>query len=138
MKLRLTIWAAVIVALGLLMYQNREFYLSENRLIFDLYLIRWELPPLANASHALLFFLAGMVLAYASLYYERLRLLRRLKNLTTAYTACAQQVTDLKAVEVPSTGKRFEKLTHLLRPFKGANNDLSATPLGRLALPEDG
>jgi len=54
--------------MALIIYQNRDFYLREQTLSLNLYVAEFGLPPLANVTQALLFFLAGIVLACVSLY----------------------------------------------------------------------
>jgi len=99
MKLRLSIWTLIIFSMALIIYQNREFYLSEQTLTLNLYVAHFGLPPLANVTQALLFFLAGIVLACVSLYHERFKLRREINNLNTAFQSCAQQVTSMKPAE---------------------------------------
>ena len=119
MKLRLSIWTLIILTMTLIVYQNREFYLSEQTLTLNLYVAQFGLPPLANVTQALLFFLAGIVLACVSLYHERFQLRREIKNLNTAFQSCAQQVISMK----PEEGSpRKKKIFNLMGKLKGKKN----------------
>jgi len=84
MKTRLTIWIMILFGMVLIIYQNREFYLSEHTLSLDLYITAFRLPPLVNFTQTLLAFLAGVVLACVSLYHERIQMRREIKKLSTA------------------------------------------------------
>ncbi len=118
MKLRLSIWTLIIFSMALIVYQNREFYLSEQTLTLDLYVSQFGLPPLANVTQALLFFLAGILLACVSLYHERFQLRREIKNLNTAFQSCAQQVTSMKPEECSPRTHKLSKLMGKLRSKK--------------------
>ncbi len=116
MKLRLSIWTLIIFSMALIVYQNREFFFSEQTLSLNLYVAQFGLPPLANVTQALLFFLAGIVLACVSLYHERFQLRREIKNLNTAFQSCAQQVTSMKPEE---DSPRKNKLSKRMGKLKG-------------------
>jgi len=121
--------------MALIIYQNREFYLREQTLTLNLYVAELGLPPLANVTQALLFFLAGIVLACVSLYHERFQLRQEIKNLNTAFQSCAQQVTSMKPGEC---APRTHKLSNLMGKLKGKKvqtvKELPATD-GAEALP---
>ncbi len=135
MKLRLSIWTLIIFSMALIIYQNREFYLSEQTLTLNLYVAEFGLPPLANVTQALFFFLGGIVLACVSLYHERFQLRREIKNLNTAFHSCAQQVTSMKPEEC---SPRKNKIFNLMGKLKGKKvqtvKELPATD-GAEALP---
>ena len=116
MKLRLSIWTLIIFSMALIVYQNREFYLSEQTLTLNLYVAEFGLPPLANVTHALLFFLAGIVLSCVSLYHERFQLRREINHLNTAFQSCAQQVTSMKP---EACSPRKNKILKLMGKLKG-------------------
>jgi len=116
MKIRLSVWTMTILTMALIIFQNREFYLREQTLSLDLYIAEFGLPPLANVTQALLFFLAGIVLACVSLYHERFKLRREIKNLDTAFHSCAQQVNSMKPGECSS---HKNKLSNLMGKLKG-------------------
>ncbi len=50
MKLRLTLWAAVVGVIALLLYQNRDFYMGEQILSLSLLFASWETPPVSHAT----------------------------------------------------------------------------------------
>lgn len=115
MKIRLTIWILVIAVIGILIYQNREFYLGEQILSLNLLVARWDTPPIAHATQVLLAFLAGMLLSSISLYHERIKMRRQLKKLTIAFQSCAQQVTEKTAAECSRSGMKHFKLPGILK-----------------------
>lgn len=110
MKLRLIMWITVITAMALIIFQNRDYYLSEHALSLNLIFTKVEIPPIFNVTQLLLFFLAGVLLACASLYYERFKLHRQIKKLNTAFQSCAEQVTEMKPKEPIRTRKNVFKL----------------------------
>lgn len=110
MKLRLIMWITVITAMAIIIIQNRDYYLSEHTLSLNLIFTRVEIPPIFNVTQLLLFFLAGILLACASLYHERFKLHRQIKKLNTAFQSCAKQVTEMKPEDPIRTRKSVFKL----------------------------
>jgi len=124
MKFRLTICTLVFAVIALLLYQNRDFYLGEHILSFNLLFAQWKSPPVAHATQVLLAFLAGLLLASISFFHERFIMRRQLKKLTIAFQSCAQQVTEKTTAECSVTGKKRFKLPGLLKK-KGNKADLA-------------
>ncbi|BBO68836.1 hypothetical protein DSCA_27660 [Desulfosarcina alkanivorans] len=110
MKTRMIIYTAVVFAMGLIFYQNREFYLSEQHLSLNLLFTESGRVSIANATQVLFFFLAGIVLASVSFYHDRLKMRREINNLKTAFQSCAAQVTEMKPAECPQPWSKRIKL----------------------------
>ena len=118
MKLRLTIWAATIFLLVLIIIQNREFYLSEQTMTLNLLFIRIDNFTIANLTHVLVYLVAGLGLACISLYQERYRLRRQVKQANTAFHSCARQVSELETPDAPQPGNRLRQLLGRFRRRK--------------------
>ena len=110
MKTRVTIYLLITFAMALIFYQNRDFYLSEHTISLNLFFTQFGMPPIANATQVLFFFLAGIVLTCVSFYHERFKMRREIKNLKTAFHSCAAQVTEMKPTECPRPIKKLFKL----------------------------
>lgn len=104
--------------MGMILYQNREFYLNEQTLVLNFLFTKLEMPPMANATHVLLYFLAGMVLASVSFYRERFKLRREIKNLNVAFSSCAERVTAQKSIECNPPKQKFFKLTEKISKLR--------------------
>lgn len=124
MKARLFIWGLVTIAIGLIVYQNQDFYFSEHRLSLNLF-TEFEIPPLANVIHALLYFLAGLLLASISLYHERFKLRRQIKKLDTAFNSCAIEVAEIKSAECPQPQ---EKRPNFFKRFRRKISESKPVP----------
>lgn len=118
MKIRLIIWTMTIFTMALIVYQNREFYLREQTLSLNVYVAEFGMPPLANVTQTLLFFLAGIVLACVTLYHERFKLRGEIKKLNTAFHSCAQQVASMKPGECFPRKNKIVNLMGKLRSKK--------------------
>lgn len=137
MKIRLTIWTVIIIAMAMIIYQNRDFYLVEQTLSLDFAFAKLEMPPLANATQVLLFFLAGIVLACVSLYHERFQLRREIKKLNLAFQSCAERVTTLKSTECTQPRKKLFRLPGKLRRNKNAEPGTLITTTNGSHTPSD-
>ena len=137
MKIRLSVWTMTIFTMALIIYQNREFYLREQTLSLNFYVAEFELPLLANATQALLFSLAGIVLACVSIYHEWFRQRRYMNNLNTACHSCVQQVASMKPGEYsPRKNKIFNLMGKLKSKKIQTVKELPATD-GAETLPVD-
>ena len=58
-KLKIAFWIIVFGFVGLVIFQNKDFFMSESRLMIDLGFFYYETPFLANAIFFVAFFLVG-------------------------------------------------------------------------------
>ena len=58
-KVKIAFWIVVFGFVGLVIFQNKEFFMSESRLMIDLGFFYYETPFLANAIFFVAFFPGG-------------------------------------------------------------------------------
>jgi hypothetical protein len=58
-KVKIAFWIVVFGFIGLIIFQNKEFFMAESRLMIDLGFFYYETPFLANAIFFVAFFLDG-------------------------------------------------------------------------------
>lgn len=95
MKDKLFLWTLVAMVMGMVIYQNHDFYLSEETLNLNLYVAQVQLPAVPKASQFLFIFLAGILLASLSYLAERLRFKKEAKNWETAFRTCSARVVSM-------------------------------------------
>lgn len=63
-KVKVILWLLIIAALGLVVYQNREFFLAKQELSLNIFGTVYSAPPLPVALIFIGFFFIGWFIAY--------------------------------------------------------------------------
>jgi hypothetical protein len=91
------LWAIFIALLGLLVYQNREFFLGiQHSLRLDLGFYQNATPELHNLVIIAAFFFCGMLITYGSSLFERYRAKKNIKTLQSTIDASSETIAALK------------------------------------------
>lgn len=90
------LWAIFIALLGLLVYQNKDFFLAKYRLGLNLGFYQNETAELHNLVIIAAFFFLGMLIAYASSLFERHRAKKTIKTLQSTIDASSGTIAALK------------------------------------------
>lgn len=88
-KLKAIIWLIIIGLIGLIMYQNRDFFLARHSLGIDLISTQYQSPELPAALYFFAFFLIGWLIAYLFSLMDRFRTGKTIKRLQ--FTIHSQQ-----------------------------------------------
>ena len=96
-KATLIIWAIIVGVMALLIFQNQEFFLTNQSLRLNLGVLEeYHTPELPIAVMVLLFFLAGYILAYLFNASARFKAKRSIKKLNTTMASHSQEMAGLK------------------------------------------
>lgn len=111
-KVKFAFWIIIFGFVGLVIFQNKEFFMAESRLMLNLGFFYYESPFLANAVFFVAFFLVGILISYFfSLFkhYKDAKTIKALKakeaTLVEAVATLEKQLTASKAPtaeEVPA------------------------------------
>ena len=113
-NLKIAFWVIVFALIGLILYQNWDFFLSPHHLRIDLYVIEeYKTPEVPNAVLFLGFFFAGLLISYFFSLLERFKSRKANKNLTESLGTCEKMLDALKAEN---------------EGLKGAGEDVPAPP----------
>ena len=113
-NLKVAFWVILFAFIGLILYQNREFYMSQNSLGIDLMFFNYKTPEVPNEILFLCFFFAGLIISYFFSLLERFNSRKANKNLTESLRACEKMLDALKAEN---------------EGLKGAREDVPAPPI---------
>ena len=106
-KVKLTFWLLVVVFLGLLIWQNQSFFFTRHSLELNLGFTHRVTPGLPNLVFIVMFFAAGLLVAYLSSLLERFRAgktIRELKNTNKSHQdTIAQMRREVDALKQPSS-----------------------------------
>ncbi|RLC05227.1 MAG: hypothetical protein DRH90_06575 [Deltaproteobacteria bacterium] len=101
-KAKIAFWLILIGFMGLLAYQNWDFFMSEHRLRLNLFVTdEFSTPELQNAILFLIFFLAGLLISYFITLFERFKSKKTIKALTAALETNQKLLDELKK-DIPS------------------------------------
>ncbi len=96
-KAKYALYLIILAAIGLLGYQNQDFFMTKTSLRFDLFIREpYLIQPVPNAVLFLVAFLAGLLLAYGYGLSGRFKSGRTIKQLNAAMAGQAEQITRLR------------------------------------------
>ena len=94
---KIAFWVILFAFIGLILFQNREFYMSEHSLGIDLMFFNYHTPEVPNAILFLGFFFAGLLISYFFSLLERFNSRKTINNLSDSLRASEKILEDLKA-----------------------------------------
>jgi len=95
---KIAFWVILFAFIGLILFQNREFYMSEHSLGIDLYVLNeYRTPEVPNAILFLGFFFAGLLISYFFSLLERFSSRKTITKLSDSLRASEKILEDLKA-----------------------------------------
>jgi hypothetical protein len=95
-KVKIAFWIVVFAFVGLVIFQNKEFFMSESRLIFNLGFFYYETPYLANAIFFVAFFLVGILISYFSSLFKHFKDAKIIKTLKAKESSLVETVSALE------------------------------------------
>ena len=95
-KVKVAFWIIVFGCIGLIIFQNRAFFMAESRLMLDLGFFYYETPFLANAIFFVAFFLVGVLISYFFGLFRHFKDAKTIKTLKAKETSLVETVASLE------------------------------------------
>jgi hypothetical protein len=97
-KIKLLLWLIILGLLGVLIYQNLEYFMTTVALKFDLKVASWNwtIPELQNIAYFGICFLLGLILAGLKGFVVSFKLSKEIKTKDASLTSLKEQVNTLK------------------------------------------
>ena len=95
-KVKIAFWIIVFGFVGLVIFQNRGFFMSPNSLMVDLGFFRYVTPMLANAVFFVAFFLVGLLISYFFGMFRHFKDAKIIKTLKAKETSLVEAVASLE------------------------------------------
>jgi cell division protein FtsB len=95
-KIRYGLFVILIALFGLLVYQNKTFFLTKYSLALDLGFYQNFTPELYNLVIICAFFLFGMLITYGGSLLERFRAKKTIKTLQRTIDASSETIAELR------------------------------------------
>jgi hypothetical protein len=95
-KVKFAIWIVVFGFVGLVIFQNKDFFMSESRLMVNLGFFYYESPFLANAVFFVAFFLVGILISYFFSLFKHFKDGKLIKTLKAKEASLVETVSTLE------------------------------------------
>ena len=119
-KVKIAFWIVVFGFIGLVIFQNKDFFMSESRLMIDLGFFYYETPFLVNAVFFVAFFLVGILISYFFNLFKHFKDARTIKMFKAKETSLVETVSSLETQLSSQTVPAESHQLHLLKmnPWK--------------------
>jgi predicted membrane protein len=95
-KGKIAFWIVIFGFVGLIIYQNKLFFMAKSHLILNLGFLHYDTPELANAIFFMAFFLLGILLTYILSLFKQYKDAKLIKALKAKESTLMQTVTALE------------------------------------------
>ena len=95
-KVKIAFWIIVFGFIGLVIFQNKEFFMAESRLMIDLGFFYYETPFLANAIFFVAFFLVGVLISYFLSLFKHFKDAKTIKTFKAKESSLVETVSSLE------------------------------------------
>jgi len=111
-KATLILWVIIFGFIALFIFQNQTFFLAKNAFNLNLGIKQYSVAELYNAILVLVFFMAGLIIAYLFNLPARFKAKRTIKKLNTTIAShlneraeLKSEINTLKGLETPVDGQ---------------------------------
>ena len=96
-KAKIAFWLILLGFLGMLAYQNWDFFMSRHGLRIDLVVAEYQTPELQNIILFLIFFFTGLLISYFFTLFERFKSKKTVKSLNASLELSQKMLDELKS-----------------------------------------
>jgi len=111
-KFKIGFWAVIFGLMGIVVFQNQDFFMAKQSLGIDLIFRNYETPELHRAILFAGIFLAGFVISYIFTLIDRLRFRKVVKSLGAEIDSQNENITllinELESLKGGSSGNNKE------------------------------
>jgi uncharacterized membrane protein len=111
-KFKIGFWAVIFGLMGIVVFQNQDFFMAKQSLRIDLIVTKYETPELHRAILFAGIFLTGFIISYIFTLIDRLRFKKAVKSLGSEIDSQNKNITslinELEALKSGSSGNNKE------------------------------
>lgn len=122
-KVKIALWIVIFGFVGLVIFENKGFFMKESQLVLDLGFFNYETPLLENAIFFVAFFLLGILISYffgLFKHYKDAKTIKMLKaketSLVEAVSTLEKQLSQQTAVAEPATAAIVQEIPQEVVP----------------------
>jgi hypothetical protein len=97
-KIKYFLWLIILIALGILIYQNLDYFMAKQALKFDLKISSWHwtVPELQNIAFFAICFFIGLIITGIKWLMVTFRFKKEIKTKDTTIASLKEQLNALK------------------------------------------
>lgn len=96
-KVKIIVWIIVVVLVGLLFFQNQDFFLNKQGIKLNIYVDAYQSPPLPLVVWFVIVLLIGLLASYFFGLPERFRLKKTIKGLNAKIDAQVEMISQIRS-----------------------------------------
>ena len=105
-KVRIIFLVVILGIVGVVIFQNQDFFMSTQSLVINLYFAEYAIPETNNLVFFLACFFIGLLIGYFYFLFIRIKLNKTNKNLKSTINAHLETISDLEK-DVESIKRSF-------------------------------
>lgn len=95
-KVKIAFWIIIFGFVGLVIFQNKGFFMSKSQMVLNLGFFYYETPFLANAIFFVAFFLIGILISYFLSLFKQFKDAKTIKGLKAKESSLIEAVASLE------------------------------------------
>jgi uncharacterized integral membrane protein len=95
-KVKIALWIIIFGFVGLVIFENKNFFMQESQLVLDLGFVNYQTPLLKNAIFFVAFFLLGILISYFFSLFKHYKDAKTIKTLKAKESSLVEAVSTLE------------------------------------------
>ncbi len=95
-KVKIVILVIILVFVGIVIFQNRAFFMTEQSLVINLLFAEYEMPEISNIVLFLTCFFIGLLIGYFYFIFNRFKLNKTIRKLNSTINSHQEIISDLE------------------------------------------
>ncbi len=95
-KVKIVILVIILVFVGIVIFQNRAFFMAEQSLVINLMFAEYKMPGIANIVLFLICFFIGLLIGYFYFIFIRFKLNKTIRRLNSTINSHLEIISDLE------------------------------------------
>ena len=110
-KAKIIFLIIILGFVGIVIFQNKDFFMAEQSLVINLYFAEYTIPETAIIILFLVCFFVGLFIGYLYYLFMRLKSKKMIRNLNSTINSHLETISDLEK-DVESIKRSFTEVTN--------------------------
>ncbi len=95
-KVKIVILVIILIFVGIVIFQNKTFFMTEQSLVINLLFAEYKMPGIANIVLFLACFFIGLLIGYFYFIFIRFKLNKTIRRLNSTINSHQEIISDLE------------------------------------------